>query len=617
MALILVNTTTDEADGSITDGDTSLRDAITLAAPGDTITFADGPGEAFEDGGTIQLDRALGQMVIETDLTINGDLDDDGTPDVTLDAQGNGGILNVVNGTSNLNGLTITGSQATPDFYGGFAGALSIQSGAHSNISNCRIVENIDGAIANAGTISINNTDILSNEVGYFGSFGGILNIGTAYIFSSNIEKNNQYYSLSSGSIGTGAILNEGEMHLEGVTVYRNRGSVSNYGDLSIVDSIITKNVSSERNAGISNSGNLSLINTTVSDNLTGYGGNGGISNGGNAILINATLSGNTVGFGAVGGFANFGTATFINSTVTGNSSEPTNYEGVGGISASPSATTTLINSIVLGNEGRVKEIDGDLTLQGGNIVGETIFDGETAVRFGVTAAEVFESTVDNNGVAAGELADNGGGVPTIALRNDPANPAIDAGTGALPADDFDLDGDGDTAEPLPVDARGPGFARDVDSPGAGATPDLGAFEVQESAEIGTTIEIEARGTPAAGLFPSLRVLLDNTLLDSVTVGATEQTYTFEFAGLDIEDASKLEIRFANDVVVRDPGTGAKLEDRNLFVTEVTINGEEVPINGNAAVIYERLAPNLNDIPGQTMLFWNGDLAVDLDAVFS
>src|SRR5256886_9130964 len=53
-----------------------------------------------------------------------------------------------------------------------------------------------------------------------------------------------------------------------------------------------------------------------------------------------------------------------------------------------------------------------------------------------------------------------------------PSSPAINAGNPAnLPPDTYDLDNDGDTAEPLPVDQRG--FARVV-----GFNFDLGAVEV-------------------------------------------------------------------------------------------------------------------------------------------
>lgn len=93
MATIIVDTTLDENDGNV-----SLRDAIAAASSGDTITFASGPGEAFETGGTIPLNPALGALVVSSVVTIDGDIDADGAPDVTVAGEapvfasaGNGG----------------------------------------------------------------------------------------------------------------------------------------------------------------------------------------------------------------------------------------------------------------------------------------------------------------------------------------------------------------------------------------------------------------------------------------------------------------------------------------------------------------------------------------------
>src|SRR5262245_14117096 len=60
---ITVNTLVDEQDGSIVDGDVSLRDAIAVAASGETI--------GFSVTGTINL-TGLGDLVINKNLTING-----------------------------------------------------------------------------------------------------------------------------------------------------------------------------------------------------------------------------------------------------------------------------------------------------------------------------------------------------------------------------------------------------------------------------------------------------------------------------------------------------------------------------------------------------------------
>jgi len=61
---ITVDTLVDEADGSITDGDISLRDAIAIAPAGDTIDFS-----TSLDGGTILL--TMGELSITKSLAID------------------------------------------------------------------------------------------------------------------------------------------------------------------------------------------------------------------------------------------------------------------------------------------------------------------------------------------------------------------------------------------------------------------------------------------------------------------------------------------------------------------------------------------------------------------
>ena len=74
MLAITVDTLVDEADGSIVDGDISLRDALATASAGEIIDFS--------VAGTIQLDDGLGELVIDKNLTIDGD------NQVTIDAGG-------------------------------------------------------------------------------------------------------------------------------------------------------------------------------------------------------------------------------------------------------------------------------------------------------------------------------------------------------------------------------------------------------------------------------------------------------------------------------------------------------------------------------------------------
>jgi autotransporter-associated beta strand protein len=76
----------------------SLRAAIASASSGDTITF--------NAGMTITL--SSGQLSIGQNLTIDGDLDDNGSADVTVDANYTSRVFSITSGTVSLDGLTIT-----------------------------------------------------------------------------------------------------------------------------------------------------------------------------------------------------------------------------------------------------------------------------------------------------------------------------------------------------------------------------------------------------------------------------------------------------------------------------------------------------------------------------
>jgi len=93
------------ADGS----GLSLREAIGLAdaqAGEDQIGFAGGLA-----GGTMLL--TLGQLVLSSDVTIDGDSDDDHRPDITVDARNLSRVLEIVAGTATIDGLTITNGIAS------------------------------------------------------------------------------------------------------------------------------------------------------------------------------------------------------------------------------------------------------------------------------------------------------------------------------------------------------------------------------------------------------------------------------------------------------------------------------------------------------------------------
>src|SRR3569833_3408584 len=130
---LLTLTVTSNADS----GAGTLRNTIASATAGDTITF--------NAGMTITL--TTGQLTINKNLTIEGDLDANGTPDVTIDANYNSQVLQITTGTVSLDGLVIEhGVLAGIGGSKGSAGGSSYGAG-----------------IANAGTLTLRNSTVTAN----------------------------------------------------------------------------------------------------------------------------------------------------------------------------------------------------------------------------------------------------------------------------------------------------------------------------------------------------------------------------------------------------------------------------------------------------------------------
>src|SRR5262245_59101027 len=137
---ITVNTLVDESDGSIVDGDISLRDAIALAPADETINFA----STLTAGGPTTINLTVGpsnsqkNLTIDKSLTINGpganlltikafDPDASGTDD------GDGSrVFTISDGTSTLRTVTISGLTLT-------GGDVASSGGAVLNFENLTI----------------------------------------------------------------------------------------------------------------------------------------------------------------------------------------------------------------------------------------------------------------------------------------------------------------------------------------------------------------------------------------------------------------------------------------------------------------------------------------------
>ncbi|WP_181824687.1 hypothetical protein, partial [Phaeobacter gallaeciensis] len=226
----VVNTTLDTgADATVTgdlaaetaDGDgLSLREAVLLANPGDTITF-----DGSLDAATIKLVSGTLEIITGENLIIDGDLDNDNSADVTIsgDANNSGtvnagdvrvftvqsgaslqldGVVvsggydtgangsNGTNGADQIPGSSSEGGNGTDGTDGGYAAGGILNAGAltllNSTVSNSTAIGGTGGAGGDGGTGGVS----LPNGNGYSGgaageggagghAAGGILNLGT------------------------------------------------------------------------------------------------------------------------------------------------------------------------------------------------------------------------------------------------------------------------------------------------------------------------------------------------------------------------------------------------------------------------------------------------------
>ncbi len=415
---LVVTTAQDVVDG--TDGVTSLREAIALAnrTPGaDRVTFDPGvfDGEARD---VIRLTQ--GEMRIREDLVIDG-----GPAGVTITGDAKGDDVTLAGGITDVD-ASLLGDNRLDDnsqIFRGY-GAYIPGYGERPVALDIHRLTLTGGVAPNTGS-----------EFNQGGALGGqyLTVTGSGNMIAGNMA------GFAGGIAAAGVTLSDS-------AIWGNRGETGGIvatGQTTLTNSAVWGNVGSNR-GGISST-YVTLIDSTVSGNVARYRGGGIIGN--HVTLIGSTVSGNAV-VGPTFGYSPLG----------------------GGIVVTRSLEAT--NSILLGNtvttaggQGReyflyqVGPTPPSLTLSGNNIIGDgaggaTIFHASTATGT-TTAAAVFEGTLAlSDGTMAGTLGENGGPTPTIALRADPANPAI---------------GGADPATAAATDQRG--VARD-------ARPDLGAFEV-------------------------------------------------------------------------------------------------------------------------------------------
>lgn len=238
---LTVDTTLDVVDPG--DGLTSLREAIEAVnrgafAPGSSIGFADGLGEAFAGGGTIVLGGTA--LDIAQSMVIEGDLDDDGTADVVIDADGLSRVATIARGSGEevrevvLDGLVLTNGGA-------------------------------DSAIYNQENLTLRHSEVRD------GAESGVWNRGDLSLLGTTID----------GHKGTGIFNDEGALQVRDSTVSNNLlwGLFNSTGgavrDVAVVNSTVSGNGYGghifQNPGGIYNrSGEIGISNSTITENVVG-----------------------------------------------------------------------------------------------------------------------------------------------------------------------------------------------------------------------------------------------------------------------------------------------------------------------------------------------------------
>ena len=341
----------------------------------------------------------------------------------------------------------------------------------------------------------------LKNNLALYGGFEG----NETQLAQRNIALNE---TILTGQ-GTNAIINGGTTNdtavvdgftiRDGFTEQENGGAVldgsSTYRNCRFIDNFSANS----GGAWYGEMGTPRFIACEFIGNECGAGGAAIETVDGSFVVVGCRFSGNTAAFAVIYSFA--GSVTVVDSLIAGNDAA-----GILAIQG----PIVLRNSTIAANDSQIIGAVGLRTNGTSTIENSIIRQNSIVGNFNASYSCLPASAPGAGNTSADPRFVN----PQAGNWRVAANsPTIDAGSVALlPADTFDLDSDGNTAEPLPVDVLG--NVRRSDEPGvadtgAGPAPvvDMGAFEfvsdcngngIADTADIanGTSADTDGNGVP-------------------------------------------------------------------------------------------------------------------------
>jgi len=508
-------------------GTGSLRQLVTNAVAGDIIRFA--PSLIASGNATIVL---TSEIPINKALTINGIYN----ANYTLSISGNNAnrIFNLVAATNlvTLDSLVMINGRKDSNH----GGAIIADDNSPLTITNCRLNNNschlYGGAIYTESALTLTNCTLSSNYSSnyYHYCYGGaIYTTSTLSLTDCTLTGNSTIGSTGSSSTGGGAIYAFSALTLTNCTLNNNSASAlsssCNGGAIHANSTLTLTNCTLNGNSAYSDdyecsggaiytsssSPSLTLTKCSLTNNSntsTWSGSGGAIYNSNTATLTNCSLTGNSSNLFASA--INSDILTLTNCRVSGN---PTSSSSSARVIFAHNALT-LTNSTIVNNSSNIK------TYSNANVILKN-----SIVAFNGTGEQIQQSngsqqtvTANNSYISGRNLTGQGTGNfngseailfvnPTTDFHLQGNSPLANAGDNSLlPADTYDVDGDGNSAEQLPVDLDG--------SNRVIGTVDVGAYE--RCGVSGTDIQT------ACGSY---------TWIDEIEYTSSNNTATYTFPG--------------------------------------------------------------------------------------